>query len=66
MAEIAMNIEEQFHSKRVMSDIVGCNSINPKLLFIRHIFCDRLETQLQCARNNYFYSTMPEEERTFI
>jgi hypothetical protein len=66
LAALAMNIEEQFHSMKAMSERVGCNSINPKLIFIRHIFCDHLDKQLQYVSNHYFYSTMPEEEQATV
>lgn len=62
LADIARNIEEQFNFTKDISEKIGCNNINPKLILIRHIFCDRLDHQLQYVSNHYFYSTMPEED----
>ncbi|MBA3285403.1 MAG: hypothetical protein H0U27_10155 [Nitrosopumilus sp.] len=53
----AIPIENQFKLMKQMGEEIGCSAANPKLLHIRHIFCDRLDRELQRARDQYFYST---------
>lgn len=60
ISRLAMNNEAQFLSLKERSEQLGCNRLNYELIFIRHIFCDRLDSQLEYVQQRYFYSTMPQ------